>query len=304
MDACATLPARMRLAPLAMQGPLADMLRLMGIAEPRLGSQAKAAVPIWRVREGAALLREGEPAASLFVVRSGSFKCLRTGEDGYEQVVSFVQAGGLLGTQALHGGVHAAGAVALEDATVYALARPTLLQLQHDCPQLHEALWRSLCRQLIDAAETAQMMAAVASDARLARLLLWLSRRMAEAGQSPRRLRLRMSRRDIASLLGVAHETVSRSFTLLADKGLLRVDNREVELLDLHALQQRARCTRGLLAEGGAAPAPGAHVNLPAGAPAVPAPARAVPPAQRWWTGLHGAHEAWGEHDAREPAAA
>ena len=68
---------------------------------------------------------------------------------------------------------------------------------------------------------------------------------MVELGQSPRRLRLRMCRRDIASLLGVAHETVSRSFTTLAESGFLKVDNREVELLDIARLQARARITRG-----------------------------------------------------------
>jgi len=79
---------------------------------------------------------------------------------------------------------------------------------------------------------------------RLARFLLQLSRRMAECGQSPRRFHLRMSRRDIASYLGVAHETVSRSFGALSRWGWLRVDNREVEILDLPGLKQFAQNTR------------------------------------------------------------
>lgn len=54
-----------------------------------------------------------------------------------------------------------------------------------------------------------------------------------------------MARRDIASLLGLAHETVSRSFTQLSQHGCLRVDNREIEILDLQALRLRARTTRG-----------------------------------------------------------
>jgi hypothetical protein len=56
---------------------------------------------------------------------------------------------------------------------------------------------------------------------------------------------MRMCRRDIASLLGLAHETVSRSFTTMADAGLLKVENRELEILDLPRLQARARATRG-----------------------------------------------------------
>ena len=95
------------------------------------------------------------------------------------------------------------------------------------------------------------MMAAVAAETRLARFLVWMSTCMAERGQSPRRLYLRMSRRDIASLLGVAHETVSRSFTALAEWGYLRVDNREVEILDAAGLRGCTRSTRGLPEESG-----------------------------------------------------
>jgi CRP/FNR family transcriptional regulator, anaerobic regulatory protein len=90
-------------------------------------------------------------------------------------------------------------------------------------------------------------MAAVAADARLARFLVQLSSSMAERGQSPRRLLLRMNRRDIASHLGLAHETISRSLRLLADAGWLRVHNREIEILDPVALRRCARSTRGPL---------------------------------------------------------
>lgn len=68
---------------------------------------------------------------------------------------------------------------------------------------------------------------------------------MSEAGQSPHFLHLCMGRRDIASLLGVAHETVSRSFTALSEAGYLRVANRNIEVLDLDRLQHFARHTRG-----------------------------------------------------------
>jgi CRP/FNR family transcriptional regulator len=76
---------------------------------------------------------------------------------------------------------------------------------------------------------------------------------MAECGQSPQRLRLRMSRRDIANHLGLAHETISRSFRVLCDAGWLRVDNRDVDILDLAALQRCTRSTRGAADETPAA---------------------------------------------------
>jgi CRP/FNR family transcriptional regulator len=89
-------------------------------------------------------------------------------------------------------------------------------------------------------------MAAVAADVRLARFLVQLSARMAARGQSPCRLLLRMSRRDIANHLGVAHETISRSLRVLIDGGWLRVHDREIEILDLDGLKRCARCARAV----------------------------------------------------------
>ena len=89
-------------------------------------------------------------------------------------------------------------------------------------------------------------MSAVAADVRLARFLVQLSAQMAERGQSSRRLLLRMNRRDIANHLGLAHETISRAFRVLSDAGWLRVEDREVEILDLEGLTHCAHATRSL----------------------------------------------------------
>lgn len=262
-SAAAPLPAPACILPRT--GSLPELLRLLGLPPQRggVGAAPGMPLPVMRVRPDAVLLHEGSDGHTLYVVRSGCFKTVRTLEDGYEQVLSFAQAGELLGFEALHGGMRQSSAVALEYSTVYALATGELRELQRDCPQFEEAVRRGLSRQLARAAEAAEMLSPVASDARLGRFILWLSARMADAGQSPHRLHLRMGRRDIASLLGLAHETISRSFTMLADSGCLRVDNREIEILDMQALRVRARNTRGT--QGEAAPRrPEGRVERPA----------------------------------------
>jgi CRP/FNR family transcriptional regulator, anaerobic regulatory protein len=223
---------------------LRDVLRLLGGDEAGIGPMARVPVALRRLEAGATLAHEGAPLQSLYIVRCGSLKCVRTLECGYEQVTSVSLPGDVLGFDGLHQGRHVVAAVALELSTVYALPLSELPSLRESCPALDAALQRVLSRQLARAAATADMLAAVASDVRVARFVLWMSERAAELGWSPRRLRLSMSRRDVASLLGVAHETVSRSFTALADAGMLKVSNREVEIIDRPQLQARARNTR------------------------------------------------------------
>lgn len=267
------LPARARFAtnpawfagrcpviPAAAPAPLSELLHVLGVGDRAPASETAPTIPVWRVRAGAVLLREGAPCEFVHVVRSGSFKSLRTSEDGYEHVLGFAGAGEVLGFEGLYRGRHPSSLVALEDSTAYGLSLRELDRLRQRSPALDQALQLALSRQLARSGEVAEMMAAVAAEVRLARFLVWWSGCMAERGQSPHRLYLRMSRRDIASLLGVAHETVSRSFSALAEWGYLHVENRAIEILDPEGLRRCSRNTRGLTEEAPRGKlAPGSH---------------------------------------------
>jgi CRP/FNR family transcriptional regulator len=199
-----------------------------------------------RVSRGETLVHEGAAADNVYAVQVGSFKSVKTAEDGYEYVLGFGLRGDLLGYDGVAGGHYSFSAVALEDSRVVVLPLGPLGAVRRRVPVLDVALQALLSRQIVHAGEIAEVMAAVAADVRLARFLVQLSGRMAERGQSPRRLRLCMNRRDIANHLGLAHETISRCFRLLSDRGWLSVDNREIELRDFEGLRRCARSTRGL----------------------------------------------------------
>jgi CRP/FNR family transcriptional regulator len=49
-----------------------------------------------------------------------------------------------------------------------------------------------------------------------------------------------MSRHEIGNYLGLAVETVSRLFTRFQDEGLVKVDRKHVEILDLSTIENLA----------------------------------------------------------------
>lgn len=227
-------------------GRMGDLLQVLGQTPPNGADNVL--VPLRSVRAGVTLIHAGLSPSSLHVVRLGAFKTQVVCDDGYEQVTGFPGPSEILGLDGLQGERHTFSAIALEDSAVYSLSLRELDDLRQRFPPLDHAMQRAVSRQLAEAAQLAQVMSAVSSEARLARFLLQRSRRMALLGQSSTRLRLPMSRRDIASHLGVAHETVSRSLGELSQWGCLRVQQREIELMDLDRLQSLARNTRGPLA--------------------------------------------------------
>ena len=66
------------------------------------------------------------------------------------------------------------------------------------------------------------------------------SERLKAIGRDPVRIRLPMSRIDIANYLGLALETVSRGFTRLQEEGLIDVHGRQVTVLDAATLTRLA----------------------------------------------------------------
>lgn len=228
------------------------MLDLLALIDAQVEDPATVAgypATMRRLHNGETLFHEGAPATSIYFVRAGTFKIFATAEDGYEQVVAFALRTDLLGFDALCMDQHPTAAVALEESSVYGIPVRDLFALNQRIPALDRQIHRANSLALAHSLELADVMAAVSAEVRLARFLAQWSRRMSGFGLSPRRFHLRMSRRDIASYLGVAHETVSRSFSTLQNWGLLEVTNRDVEIVDLQALMRLARSTRKTLDE-------------------------------------------------------
>jgi len=228
---------------------LSDLLQLMGASAADLRATADAPIPLRRLHAGDTLFHEGARSEAIYFVRAGTFKTFRTAEDGYEQVLGFAGRAEVLGFDSVCMETHPTAAVALEDSSVYVLLVRDIFALGQRIPALDRVVHLAVSSALTRRGELADVMAAVAAEVRMARFLVQLSQRMAACGQSPRRFHLRMTRRDIASHLGVAHETVSRSFSALANWGLVQVDNREVEIIDMDGLKALSRSTRRQVTE-------------------------------------------------------
>jgi CRP/FNR family transcriptional regulator len=76
------------------------------------------------------------------------------------------------------------------------------------------------------------------SEQRLAAFLMNLSQRMHTLGYSASEFLLRMSREEIGNYLGLTLETVSRLFSRFSRDGLIRVQQREIQILDMDALRE------------------------------------------------------------------
>jgi CRP/FNR family transcriptional regulator len=193
-----------------------------------------------RLRKNQILFGAGEMFRNLYAIHTGTFKCVLIGTDGRELVSGFSFAGDMLGLDSIGDDRHASHAVALEDSGVCVLPYSHVERTASCVPLVQRQLNRMLARELRDRQAFTVALGMLSAEERLAAFLCGMSRRLAARGFSRTRLRLPMSRMDIASHLALTAETVSRTFTRLERDGVIRVNAKTVEISDLPALGARA----------------------------------------------------------------
>ncbi len=232
-------------APCSARCTASDVLRWAGLAEFAGADTDSMYFSMRRLRADAVLTHEGQPFEHLYLVSAGSFKSVQTDVEGYEQVLGFSIHGDSVGLDGLHNGRYTSTAVALEDSMVAVLPFRELVAAGHRIAALEHLLHHAAGAELMHRSDTQYLMSAASSEVRVARFLLHLAQRQTAMGHSNRRFRLRMTRRDIASYLGVAHETVSRALTALSQGGYIAVSHRDIEITDSAGLHELQRLTRG-----------------------------------------------------------
>lgn len=187
------------------------------------------------LQKGEHVFRAGEPFNAIVSVRSGSFKSYVINEEGEEQVLGFHLPGELVGLDAIHAATHTSNVVALDTSSVCALNFDSVADMARHLPELQAELFRVMSRHIADLEANA---ADLTADQRIARFLLSLSRRFERRGYSPSEFNLSMARRDIASHLRLATETVSRVLARFQDAQMLRVNRKNIVIDDFEALEE------------------------------------------------------------------
>ncbi|MCI0668333.1 MAG: helix-turn-helix domain-containing protein [Methylococcaceae bacterium] len=190
-----------------------------------------------RMAKGHYLYRLSDPFEALFMILSGSVKSCRLDEEGNELIVGFHIPGDLLALDAIGGRSYPSSAIVLEDCFVCKIPYRLFDERFSDSPRLHSELIRQAAQALRSEHLHSVFLRKNPADERLALFLADLSRRLESRNYACDRFDLSLSRRDIGNYLGLALETVSRSFSRLQDAGLITVRHRHIVIHDRQHLE-------------------------------------------------------------------
>ena len=191
-----------------------------------------------RVEKGKPLYVLQDALDAVYGVRYGSIKTQIEDAAGHMQITGFHLPGEIVGLDGMLEGKHVSSAVAMEDSEVCVIRLSQIDQVASHLPSLQHQMRRLMSRELSRSYQMLASLGSMRSEQRLAAFLLNLSQRYAALGYSSTEFVLRMSREEIGNYLGLTLETASRLFSRFAREGLIRINQREVRLLDIPALKQ------------------------------------------------------------------
>lgn len=182
----------------------------------------------------------GQEFNSVFAVRSGSIKSYTINNNGQEQVTGFHLPGEIFGMDGIGQNRYTNSAIAMETSAVCEIPFTRLQELSIAIPTLQRHFFQLMSLEITGDQQLLSLLSKNTAEERVATLLMSISNRNLRLKLSPTRFRLPMSRADIGNYLGITVETVSRILSRFQKQALLKVDKKEVELLNLDKLRELA----------------------------------------------------------------
>ena len=194
------------------------------------------------VKRGHVLIRRGEPARTLYVIRTGYSKVCSISQDGHEVVAAFAGPRDIIGQMAARDpdGSYLATAVALGPMELATWSRERALDLSEKFPEIHERLDAQMIRNTEILLGRLHTVSEGKASRRLARALVEIAERHGQPDGTGILLPLPLTRQDLAGLTGTTLYTVSRIVADWGGAGILESRRARLRIERLDRLRQMA----------------------------------------------------------------
>ncbi len=210
---------------------LNEIALFASLSEGELQALAQRAVER-RYSAGDMLFWEGEPCAGIFLVIEGSVKIFKTSAGGREMMLSLEQAPATVAELPLFdGGPYPASVRAVEPVLCLFLNKADFQQVCRQFPDVALKVLAAVGRRLRHLVGIVESMTFGSVTERLARLLLETAN---SAGSDE--FDLPLTHQELASRLGTVREVVSRNLARFRAEGLIRIQGRQIQILDRDGL--------------------------------------------------------------------
>lgn len=202
-----------------------DLIRRVPLFSLLTGEQAQAiaeGVVKRRYRRGEVIVEQGTKSNSLFILLTGRARVVTADARGREVILAVLQPGDYLGEMSLiDNEPHSATVRAEVQCDALVLGRAEFARCLPENSSLSYAIMRGLVSRLRAADRQIESLALLDVYGRVARALL----DMAEDGAEFKLIRNKVSRQDLAKVVGASREMVSRVMKDLEERGFIQTQD-------------------------------------------------------------------------------
>lgn len=193
----------------------------------------------YTIKKGEPIFSEGDMLNGIYCIKDGVCKMTKLSANGNEQIVKLIKKGELLGQRSLISDEPVnLGAVALEDMQVCFVPKADIMGFFNNNNQFSLGVVRALCGDLKEANDHLVDMAQKPVKQRLAETLLQLH---TDFGIEPdKSLKIKLSREELAGMVGTATESCIRQLADLNKQGLIVLSGKKIIIPDYNKLARFA----------------------------------------------------------------
>ena len=181
------------------------------------------------------ILLEDDLGQTFFVISKGSVKSTRLSDDGREVILAMLGEADFFGEMSLlDGDGRSANVVALEASEVLTLARNEFLDILEKYPKISICLLEELTHRLRKSDQQIESLSLSDVEQRIGITLIRLAEELGTIKQGSVTITNLPFQQDIANMAGTSRETVSRTFKLLEEKGLLSRQGRHLVIYNFN----------------------------------------------------------------------
>ena len=186
-----------------------------------------------RYNKNQVIFQEEETGNYMYIVLSGKIKVTKSDGSGRESLLAIHQPGDYFGEMSLLDGRTSPATVsAMEDCKIVTINRQDFTSYLMTNQKVMHQMIRVLCARLRQAWLQIHGLSHNSAEARIRTEILQLSSRHGLPDAKGVLINLKITHQELAEMAGTSRETVSRTIASLRRKGILKVDQRRLILLD------------------------------------------------------------------------
>ena len=185
--------------------------------------------------KGQMILLEDDLGQTFFVIAGGSVKITRLSDDGREVILAMLGESDFFGEMSLLDGAgRSANVVALEPSEVLTLSRNNFLEILQAYPKISISLLDELTQRIRKSDQQIESLSLSDVEQRIGITLIRLAEELGTIKQGNVKIKNLPYQQDIANMAGTSRETVSRTFKLLEEKGLVTREGRKLTIYNFN----------------------------------------------------------------------